>query len=45
MYALLKFLLPPPLADAAIVLWYSGLLFLVLYFGSLEQSRFAYAEF
>jgi hypothetical protein len=45
MYALLKFLLPPPLAEVAIVFWYLGLLFLVLYFGSLEQARFAYAEF
>jgi hypothetical protein len=45
MYALLKAVLPKPLADAAMVVWYCGLLFLILYVSSYEQTRFAYAEF
>lgn len=45
MYRLLRRFLSPPLADAAIVGWYAGLLFLALYFASVDQARFAYSAF
>jgi hypothetical protein len=45
MYRLLRTLFPKPLAEAATVVWYCGLLLLILYFSAYDQVRFVYAEF
>jgi hypothetical protein len=45
MYGLFARWLPPPLAEAATIVWYCGLVILILYFSSYDQARFAYAEF
>ncbi|HET8720396.1 MAG TPA: hypothetical protein VFM24_00105 [Nitrospira sp.] len=45
MYSLLRTFLPSWLANGAMVLWYTGLIVLLVYFSQHDQAPFRYAEF